>query len=482
MDKAKNSMPKATEFAGRLAKREFLKDVGRTGIGLAAVAGAGGRLNARGTAPSPGDWTDKIPQHLPRRLTIAGWFWNWFVATMPGEAFDDLDRVFVEHVERSYNAIRVDVGLNWCFNQQGRPRGPIEILPWFSGLPEDVMQRFGARDGVRRYDVLERVLKMYELAKKHNIYIIQTSWEYQDSTTHLGDPKLREDVFSTPEDIRLERLANMHDRLIQELKKRGLEKQIAFVEIHNELNASYFPQGWLAQKPLVEKVLGRLQQAHPDILFTADYANVGPVFEPKFPGYQALPENMQVAGHHVYTLGVEKALHDLTNTWLGDQVPPDPKDNELLRWLIGSRPRISWEEWSKAAARIRRLWWPFDWLRINLDVDRYDYWMYEHFGEYAEMMNALIQAAMRDWGVFSRQRGLPAVIDEGYIFCPPLFSQFEYSAAGRLISENVVDTAIEQAYWGVMLSTYIGPIFPIWKQNPGWIKKTNERFLKSVEV
>ena len=59
--------------------------------------------------------------------------------------------------------------------------------------------------------------------------MIATSWEYQDSTTHLADPKLREDVFSTPLPERFERLANMYDRLIRELKKRGLEKQIAFV-------------------------------------------------------------------------------------------------------------------------------------------------------------------------------------------------------------------------------------------------------------
>jgi hypothetical protein len=322
---------------------------------------------------------------------------------------------------------------------------------------------------------------LFETAKKHNVYIAQTSWAYQDSTTNLADPKLREDIFSTPLNERFERLANLHDRLIQELKKHGLEKQIAYVELHNEINFSEFPLGWLAQKPLVEKALRRLRQAHPDILFTADYANVGPIFEAKFPGYDALPENMQVADHHVYTAGVEKALLDLTNTWVGDQVP-DLKNSELLRWLVRDNPRVSWEKWSTAAARMRRAWWPTWWLYVNVDVDRYDYWMFEHFGEYSGMMNNLIESGMRDWGNFARQRGLPAVVDEGYIFDAPPLSYFEDSAAGRLIYEHVVDLAIEQGYWGVMLSTYIMPTYRIWTENPGWIKKTNERFLKSIEA
>jgi hypothetical protein len=164
---------------------------------------------------------------------------------------------------------------------------------------------------------------------------------------------------------------------------------------------------------------------------------------------------------------------------MGDQVP-DLKNNELLRWLVRGNPRVSWEQLSKAAARQPRAWWPMFWLFVNVDVDRYDYWMFEHFGEYAGMMKTLIQSAMRDWGNFARHRGLPAVVDEGYIFDPPRYSNFEDSAAGRLIFEHVVDLAIEQGYWGVMLSSYIVPLFPIWTENPRWIKKVNERFLKSV--
>ena len=372
------------------------------------------------------------------------------------------------------------MALNWCFDQQGRPRQALEIAAWAPQVNWN-FRGLNSRGGIR-YNVLERALKMFELARKHKVFIIATSWEYQDSTTFLADAKLREDVYSTPKEQRFERLANMYDRLIQELKKRGLEKQIAFVEIHNELNASDFPSGYLAQKPLVEKALHRLQQAHPDILFTADYANVGPWVDGNFPGYDAMPDNLQVADHHIYAGGVEDALNEQLGVSQWNQAPPDLKTNPLLRWLIGEKPSVSWEEWGKRAERVRKLWWPVQWLFANLkEQDRYDYWMFEHFGQYAAMMKSRVQTGMREWGTFACSRGLPAVIDERYFSWPPLNSRFEDSAAGRQLLEVVVDTAIEQKYWGMMITTYCAPDEPIWTGNPDWLRVNNLRFLNSVE-
>jgi hypothetical protein len=466
--------------AGDLARRKFLIDMGRTALGVAAAAEIANTAAASDAAsPEAIPAAVKIPEHLPSRLTIAQFLWTWLIDITPGGAYDDLDRVFNDCDERHHNCIRADAGLNWAFDQQGRPRGAIELLPWAPGVGNNLRDVYP--DKPVKYDVLERVLKMFELAKKHNIYVTLTSWEYQDSTTHLADPKLREDIFSTPPAERFERLANMHDRMIQELKKHGLEKQIAFVEIHNEVDYSDLPADWFTAKPLIEKALARLQKAHPDILFTADYGSPSP-FRPGFPGYEALPVNLQVADQHIYTLGVQKALHDLTGTWLGDQVPPDPKDNPLLAWMIGGKPRLSWEEFGRHATRVRRSWWPIDWFFANIDVDRYDYWMFEHFGEYAAEMTALVAGNMRSWGNFSRSRGIPAVVDEGYIFWPPRNSRFEESAAGRGIYQAVVDTGIEQGYWGIMLSNYAGPHQPLWKENPAWISKMNQRILASANT
>jgi hypothetical protein len=478
MSEERDTFAGADEVNARLARRAFLKGATQAALGLAAAQFSRADAQPAPIAPASSSASVRIPDHLPARLTITQFLWTWLTACSPGEVYYDLEKIFAECAERHHNCIRADVALNWAFDQQGRPRGPIEVGPWATGVSDNLRGLFG-KAGVR-YDALERVIHLFELARKYEIYIIATSWEYQDSTTHLVDPKLREDVFSTPPAERFERLANMYDRLIEELKKRGLEKQIAFVELHNEINASQFPQEWNVQTPLVEKALHRLQQAHPDILFTGDYVNIGPVFQSNFPGYDALPKNMQVADHHIYTGGVQKALHDLTNTWLGNQVPPNPHDNELLRWLIGDKPRVSWDEWTQRAALVNRHWWALQWLFANLtEPDRYDYWEFEHFGEYSGTMTAQIEGGMRDWGIFARQRGIPAVIDEGYIFYPPRNSRFEESAAGRTIYEVAINTGIEQGYWGIMLSNYAGPHEPLWTENPEWIKRMNRKILDS---
>jgi hypothetical protein len=466
---------------GGMPRRAFLKGAGQTGLGVMAASGAISSAEAK--PPSQQAGQVKIPAHLPPRLTISMWYVSWLLACSPGEPYHDLDRTFAEHSERNLNTIRADVALDWVFDREGRPRGPIEIAPWIDGGLSDNIRGLNGKGGVR-YVPLERVLKMFELAKKYKVCVIATTWQYQDgSTPLLADPKLREDILSTPLPERFDHLAKMYDRLIQELKKNDLEKQLAYVELHNELNFAELPQGLLTQKPLVERALRRLQEAHPDILFTADYAGVGANFHmADFPGYDALPANMQVADNHFYEGAIYNALWDATGTWEGDHVPPDPKDNGLLRWLIGSKPRVSWEELSKGANRHGRRSWPWEWLFANLDPDRYDYWLFEHFGQYSAMMMSLIQAWMRGWGAFARQRGLPAVVSEGYIYEPPRNSRFEESAAGRLLFEHAVDTAIEQGYWGVILSTYCGPDMPIWTENPEWIKKTNELFLKSFKA
>ena len=53
------------------------------------------------------------------------------------------------------------------------------------------------------------------------------------------------------------------------------------------------------------------------------------------------------------------------------------------------------------------------------EPDRYDSWMYEHFGEYAAMMRSLVEGNIRAWGKLAREHHLPAVVAERYIFYPP---------------------------------------------------------------
>ena len=121
--------------AGELPRRTFLKDIGRTALGAAAAAElANTDISANAALPATVPAAVKIPEHLPPRLTIAQFLWTWLIDVAPGGAYDNMDRVFSECAERHHNCVRADMGLNWAFDQQGRPRGAIDLLPWAPGV------------------------------------------------------------------------------------------------------------------------------------------------------------------------------------------------------------------------------------------------------------------------------------------------------------------------------------------------------------
>ena len=74
-----------------------------------------------------------------------------------------------------------------------------------------------------------------------------------------------------------------------------------------------------------------------------------------------------------------------------------------------------------------------------------------------------------------RERNQPVVCDEGYVFWPPLRSEFEVSAVGRHWHEFIVDTMLAQDYWGVMVSSYAAPGVPMWEHRADWLMKVNDR-------
>ena len=176
-----------------------------------------------------------LPYHLPKKLSIGMFIWNWVTMATPGEPYHDLEKAVAGLPERGFNAVRVEAGLNWCFRMDGQPRGEMEFGPWIAGY-RDNLTSVNARGG-GRHDVLKRVTRLMELAKQHGVYVILTSWEYQDSSWLVADPKTRAEVMAVPEEKRLMHMARQHDRLLRVLKDKGLHRNIAFVEVHNEPDA-----------------------------------------------------------------------------------------------------------------------------------------------------------------------------------------------------------------------------------------------------
>ncbi|HUU58933.1 MAG TPA: cellulase-like family protein [Phycisphaerae bacterium] len=407
-----------------------------------------------------------IPDHLPDKLSIGMFIWNWVTMAAPGEPYDDLDEAVAGLPERGFNAVRVDAGLNWCFRPDGRPRGEMEFGPWIAGYRDNLTSVNAVGGG--RHDVLKRVVRLMELARRCGVYVILTSWEYQDSSWFVADPKIRAEVMAIPEPDRFMHLARQHDRLLRVLKDKGLDRNIAFVEVHNEPDASLFPQGAEGRK-LHEEAIAFLRDAHGDILVSGDYTTHEP---------SIVPDNVQVYDQHLY-VGVSLYFNALYSQTVRhkDFDPANPRKLELLDRLLKDRI-VPYEQFAGPAGNIREFWRPIHWLYHNLDVARFDEWILQQYRrDQAAITDTAVKTMQADAQEAARRK-LPAVCDEGGYFYPPLESKFELTQPGMGLFELMGDLAIRHDYWGFMPTTYCGPEHPLW-QDIDWLRRINGRFRAS---
>jgi hypothetical protein len=413
----------------------------------------------------------KIPAHLPDRLAICSWIWAWISSGTPGEPYGDLEKAMAETKDRGFNCIRVDAGLNWCFDLKGNPRGEMEFRPWIEGYHSN-LRTTNCRGG-GRHDVLKRVIRMMELAREYGIYVILTSWEYQDSTWLVADRKIRDEVYAIPVEDRLIRLAHQHDRLLNLLKERGLDKMIAFVEPHNEIEHSEFLKDVAGMKRISEEAIAFLSDRHPDLLFSSDHSSEN--------NFSMIADNTQVFDMHLYA-GASMYFNGILaqSVWHPDFDPNDPRKLPLLDRLLKDKI-VPWDEFQKPARNIREFWRPFCWLYENLKNEEWDNWMLEHYAEFWPEAQSKAVNLIASFGAEAAHRGIPAVLDEGGWFYPPFNSRFEEMPEGLALFEVMQEQAIKNNYWGFMPTTYCGPEQPIWYANPRWLKEMNRRFLKSGE-
>ena len=424
----------------------------------------------------PVSGADKIPNHLPDRLSICCFIWNWIVMARDDEPYGDLEAVMAGLHSRGFNAIRVEAGLNWCFDLNGNPRGPVKFRQWIEGHSQN-LRSLNAKGGAV-FDVLERVILLMELAKKYDIYVILTSWEYQDSSWFLEDQKMREEIWDLADEERFQNLARQHDRLLNVLKERGLSSHVAFVEVHNEPECSQFwttkpfgpgwgmPERCALIKQHNAEAIAFLSERHSELLITADFT---------LPDARHHPDNMQVYDSHWYA---GKALYDeLYKSTIKhpDFDPGHPELLPVLQWIL-KKDFVPYEVYLKPAMNVRSFWRPISWFYDNIDNDRFDFWCFAHFGalegrcrEDADKMAAFHSAE-------AKKRDLPLVMDEGGFFFPPLGSNFEESAACRIFFEYLANLAVKHGYWGFMPTTYCGPEHPLWDGNPEWLFKINATF------
>jgi hypothetical protein len=472
-----------------IARRDFLQ---MTAAGVFAPAAM-----LSGIPRQAVDVRLNIPSHLPQRLAICYYGWQWITTALPDEAFGNIDQVVKETKDRGFNCIRAEMGLNWMFDLQGRRRGKLKFTNWIPGFSSN-LHCVDAKGG-GEHDVFERVMHLFEAAAKYDVYVITTSWEYQDAISQLDDSRIRDEILAVPYGDRLMLLARQYDRLVVELRKRGLHKRISQVEIINELNqppivcstARLPPQTmdeWVHGKSpqpacttdsvraLAFEAVAYVRNRQPDLLVTVDGLTACTGFETLY------PQNAEVADHHVYSEGLTQAFWEKCGiTGIRPSEPPKPEQNPFLRSVL-KPDAASWDELVRRAGHVRQAWWGISWLYTNLDNDKFDRWCVDHFPEYEVRIKQSMEKQFRCAAAFAAARNLPLVVDEGFILYPPLHSRFVMTPEGRRGEELGVHAAIATGHWGIMISGYFRPDTPAWKDEGqcAWAHGLNAKVLGSV--
>ena len=419
---------------------------------------------------------ERIPAHLPRKLTISLWDFSWYTMTMPGEPFDDLDRAFAKAVERGYNTVRICAMPFFLFTPDGPRPGPIG----FSNLGGEFGQRtrwYNTRGGAT-LEGHAHLLRLFRAARAHDCYVILSSWEYQQSPSFLREPDLLRELLAVPPERRCLAQSQSMGQLVQFLKEHGLTDRIAYVELHNEVDccpklAEAVPAGRdtiAGLKPFLEEGVALLRARHPDVLVTACYAF------PTTYRLRDLAANLQVAHFHLYVYGMLRELYRALGL-NGDGPPDDDVIHTILR--PDAPPYADWtplEDWRLNGTDVSR--WSFyvyDWA----DPDTWDLWLYERYAGYREAMRQTIDrtlAAMADWAA---EHHIPAVIGEGYVGYTPLRAGFEEGPVGKDVAGYAVEACLRHDFWGIILCSNAAPHHPFW-HDVAWQQGWNRRILEEA--
>jgi len=434
--------------------------------------------------------TYRIPNHLPRRLTISFWLWNYFYGSRKGDVFHDLEQRFVELRDRGFNTIRVDAGVGLYHSPEGKPRGAIMLQQPFKEF--STLRQLQFRNAGGRCDVLKHLLTLFDLAKRYDVFVILSSWFYLHIFWFI-DSHIQDELFTLPPEKRFMFFAREYDWLISRLKDKGLHTQLAFVEIFNEING--FPPGlWglfkagssteIEPKALDEfrrhheEALGFLRARHPDVLWAMD--TTGSTVDTS-----VLPGNAQVWNHHMYYLWdiyfkylesyVQKPEFDFRQASrhpvIGRFIRRCPPDIEAVRRTRNGDPHVD-EGW------YRRVWLYNSLKSQALTV----------------LEGQLTEALERDVAVYRRNveeniatvmslrqshfPGIPLVMGEGVTYCAhPGMRWEEKSDTYWSLIEYGMALLKKNGFWGCVPRTNSGPEDPAWTEYPDRLRHANALFL-----
>ena len=184
---------------------------------------------------------DKIPPHLPKRLTISVPIWALY-DTGEGGVYHDLDKIMVEHKERGFNCMRIDDGAGLMHDIDGNPRGDVYFGRAF-GEYDLTIRQMAATGAPGKLDARRRLLELFRAAKRHGIYVILSSWYYLHTFWYV-DSELGRELEDIPAEERFSAFAKFLHYILAELEAEGLDSQVAFAEIFNEADGLCFVDGY----------------------------------------------------------------------------------------------------------------------------------------------------------------------------------------------------------------------------------------------
>ncbi|WP_203567216.1 cellulase-like family protein [Aestuariimicrobium ganziense] len=422
--------------------------------------------------------TTQRPERLPSRLTITLWDFSWFTQAGPGEPFHDLDEAMAQAVERGYNTVRICAMPHLLFGDDQLEWSRLRVSQMGPGVGHGT-RWYNVAGGVE-LDGRERLRNLFEAARRHGVVVIISSWEYQQSPAFSADDAWYRSLMAVPPQERHLALARSLVRLVEHLTEHGLGDQIAYVELHNEVDLSRLrdvtggdQDPYWSQKPHNEAAIEWLREQLPGVMVTTCYG-ITPYLD-----MDSAATNGDVAHFHIYVYGTLGALE----RWAGVRsLPPEYPTANLCSLLREDAPAFGPEstghvpQWRYDATGVSpAMFYSYD----QVDPRLWDRWLYEHHHLYAEAMRWAIADKLDAVARFAASHGIPAVIGEGWIGYTPLHSDYEDGPLGSAIAEFAVDRAIDLGYWGVVLGSNSAPHHPGWG-NVGWQQRLNRLLLESA--
>ena len=402
-----------------------------------------------------------LPSQLPPRLTITLWDFSWYVRTGPGEPFEDLDHAFDEAVERGYNTVRI------C---------AMPYLLFGSGLDTTAL-RLGPLGGryaqrVRWYDVgaptvidaRAQLLALFDSARRHDCFVILSSWEYQQSSSFADGPAWCDALMAIDPEDRAERQAVALADLVDFLAEHGLDDRIAFTEVHNEVQGGHLTDGLppgdadttvVLLRPRLERAVAAFHARHPDRPVTVNYARV-PVG-----AMRGIPYGIDVLVTHPYVYGV---LGALVEEYGLRSAPADFDPAKARRDLLlpDAPPFDTWRpdaDWRLTATIVSQ---PEIYVHDWGDAEAVDRWLYRHYGAWELEMAATLRTWLdvaRDWGA---EHGVPLVFGEGWIGYTPRDCRFEEGPIGAEFCRLAIRESIRVGARGTIVCSNAAPQHSMW--------------------